>query len=92
MMWRGAAYLQAEGEKSERKFVYCNEKSIFSAEFHRAGLYGLKPDVMLEVRTEEYSEEPYVIYKDVKYVIYRKCKSRGGEITELYGTRKAGEF
>jgi len=87
-MWREVAYfLMPNGKKRQ---VYCNKKSIRQSEFHQAGLNDLKPEIMLEVRSNEYNGEPYIFYNEIKHVIYRTYEK--GDITELYLTIKAGEF
>jgi len=93
MMWRDIAYLINKNNK--KRLVYCNEKSIRQSEFYQAGLLDIKPELMLEVRAEEYNanngtSEVFLEYKNIKYVIYRTYQNR--EITELYLTVKAGEL
>ena len=62
--------------------VFVNKKGVRSNEFYQAMATGLRPEVMLEVRTVEYNGEPRIRYGDKVYNIIRTY-DRNGEITEL---------
>lgn len=64
------------------KEVFINKKSIRQSEFYQALSTGLKPEIMLEVRTIDYEDEKDVKYNNKSYNIIRAF-SKNGEITEL---------
>lgn len=64
------------------KSVLVNKKSVRQSEYYQALSAGLKPELMLEVRSIEYSGEKDVEYNGKQYNITRTY-SRNGEITEL---------
>lgn len=76
--------------KTEKKFmVWCSKLSITRAEFNSAGILGFKPDLMLVVDAEAYSNEAFLEYEDKKYSIYKTYQRPDGFI-ELYGEVKTG--
>lgn len=108
MMWRDVAYLMQEKtvlnslRKPEKQFskrlVYCNEKSVRQTEFYQAGIQGEKPEIMIEVRTIDYTAIPngvtaakggggesHIEYKNKVYRIIRSY-NKPNEITELICT------
>lgn len=68
-------------QKTSRQ-VFANKKSIRQSEFYQAQATGLKPEVMFEVRTEEYRDESILIYEGKEYNIIRTY-DKNGEITEI---------
>jgi SPP1 family predicted phage head-tail adaptor len=62
--------------------VFANKKSIRQSEFYQAAMTDLRPELMFEVRTIEYDDEPKLAYNGKKYNIIRTY-SKNGEITEL---------
>ena len=66
--------------------VYANKKSIRQTEFYQAMATGLKPEIMFEVRTSDYSGQVKV--KDEANKVYNIIRTydRNGEITELICT------
>ena len=62
--------------------VYVNKKSVRQSEYYQAMSTGLKPEIMLEVRTIDYEDEKEIKFNDRKYRIIR-AYDKNGEITEL---------
>jgi head-tail adaptor len=61
--------------------VFADKKSVRSKEFYESRLLGLKPELMFEVRTSEYNEEPKLKFNSKVYDIIRTYEK--GEFTEL---------
>ena len=55
---------------TERK-VYVDEKSIRQSEFYQAQAVGLRPELMFEMRRDEYQDEPKFKYAGKTYDIIR---------------------
>ncbi len=91
-MWNDIAYLQSEVETLDSKnrpkktliqrMVYCNKKSVGSREFYQASQQGLKPGIILELHTFEYSGEDHLSYNGKQYRVLRSY-DKTGEKTEL---------
>ena len=62
--------------------VFVNKKSIRQNEYYQALSAGLKPEIMLEVRSIDYENEKELKFKDKTYNIIRTY-DKTGEITEL---------
>ena len=62
--------------------VFANKKSVRQSEFYQAFAAGLKPELMFEVRSIEYSGQSNLIFNGKEYVIIRTY-SKNDEITEL---------
>lgn len=62
--------------------VFCDQKSVKSSEWYRAHAVGLKPEVILAVRSIEYNDEQHVRWKDKVYDVLRTY-SKNGEVIEL---------
>jgi SPP1 family predicted phage head-tail adaptor len=62
--------------------VFANKKSVRQSEFYQALATGLKPEIMFEVRTLEYTGQENLVYNNKEYVIIRTY-SKNDEITEL---------
>ncbi|NLC03181.1 MAG: phage head closure protein [Tissierellia bacterium] len=69
-------------EVSVKKQVFVNKKSIRQSEYYQALSVGLKPELMLEVRSIDYSDEKDIEYNNKNYNITR-VYTKNGEITEL---------
>jgi len=92
MYWRDICDLAAETitldalrkpQKSLiRREIFCNKKSVGRSEFYQAHAQGYKPEIIIEVRTEEYQNDEYLFFDDVQYRIIR-AYSKNGETTEL---------
>lgn len=92
MLWRDTATLIAVThtendmgdmiETETESVVFVNEKSVRQSEFYQAAATGFKPELMLEVRTEDYTEQRKVNFKNVQYNVIRVF-SKNQEITEL---------
>ena len=65
--------------------VFANKKSIRQSEFYQAFSAGLKPELMFEVRTIEYSGQSHLNFSGKEYVVIRTYSSND-EITELVCT------
>ena len=61
--------------------IYCNKKSIRQSEFYQAQASGLRPELMLEIRSIEYSGEELIRYGTKTYTIMRTYDT--GEFVEL---------
>ena len=64
------------------RLVFANKKSIRQTEFYQAQATGLKPELMFEIRTDEYNEETQLRFNDKTYSIIR-THDKNGEIMEL---------
>lgn len=62
--------------------VFANKKSVRSNEFYQAQAIGLKPEIMFEVKSLDYSGQESLRYDLKKYNIIRTY-DKNGEITEL---------
>lgn len=91
MMWREIGYLCKEVENSFDKYnkpkksytetlVYCNKKSVRQSEFYQAQAQGLKPELVIEVKT--YDGEDHFKFNDKLYRILRTY-SKNDEVIEL---------
>lgn len=69
-------------ETEVKKQVFVNKKSIRQSEYYQALSVGLKPELMLEVRTIDYSDEKVIEYNNKNYNITRVF-TKNGEVTEL---------
>lgn len=66
--------------------IFCNEKSVKSSEFYQAQAVGLRPEIVLEVWSEEYNKEKYVKYENEEYEVLRTYRTSSEKI-ELTLTR-----
>ena len=93
MLWRDVIYLiaQVEGENEmgdpttvdgDPRRVYANKKSVRQSEFYQAAMVGLRPELMFEVRTAEYQDEPKLRYNGKDYRIIRTYE-KDSETIEL---------
>lgn len=93
MLWRDVIYLiaQVEGENEmgdpilvdgEPRQVFANKKSVRQSEFYQAAMVGLRPELMFEVRTAEYQDEPKLRYNGKDYRIIRTYE-KDSETIEL---------
>lgn len=91
-MWRDIAQLISYTETkddigdtiqtpSERQ-VFVNKKSVRQNEYYQSLSAGLKPELMLEIRSIDYNNEEELEFDDKKYRVMRTFE-RKGEITEL---------
>jgi SPP1 family predicted phage head-tail adaptor len=92
MMWRDVVQLvrldYLNDEYGDQQYirlpitVFANKKSVRQSEFYQALATGLKPEIMFEVRSLEYTGQENLIYNLKEYVIIRTY-SKNDEITEL---------
>ena len=68
-------------ETETKTEVFANRKSIRQSEFYQAAATGLRPEIMFEVWSEEYSNQPKLKYGNKLYTIIRVYDK--GERTEL---------
>jgi SPP1 family predicted phage head-tail adaptor len=68
-------------ETETKTEVFANKRSIRQSEFYQAAATGLRPEIMFEVWSEEYSNQPKLKYNNKLYTIIRAYDK--GEITEL---------
>lgn len=92
MMWRDVVELidesasvndigdQVFAETSTQ--VFANKKSVRQSEFYQAFAHGLRPELMFEIRSIEYSNQTSLRYKNKQYTILRTF-SKNDEVTEL---------
>jgi SPP1 family predicted phage head-tail adaptor len=62
--------------------VFANKKSVRQSEFYQAFAHGLKPELMFEIRSIEYRNQPSLRYNSKEYTIIR-AYSKNDEVTEL---------
>lgn len=72
-----------------RRKVYASVSSIRMDEFHQAGAYGLKPQLVFTIFAPEYKDEETVEYKGRKYTIYRTYWTKDDTL-ELYCEARKG--
>ena len=92
MMWRDVVQLvrldYLNDEYGDQQYirlpitVFANKKSVRQSEFYQALATGLKPEIMFEVRSLEYTGQENLIHNFKEYVIIRTY-SKNDEITEL---------
>jgi len=92
MMWRDVVGLKTitytideygdMNESSVESMVFANKKSIRQSEFYQAHATGLKPELMFEVRTVDYEEQPQLVFNGKTYNIIR-THSKNDEVIEL---------
>lgn len=68
--------------------VFVTEKSITQSEWNAAGRNGLNPAISLITPLVNYNGEELVLYKGVRYSVYRTFAS--GDFIELYLEKKGG--
>lgn len=73
---------------SQRR-VFAKRKSVRQSEYYQAQTIGLTPEVLFEVRTEEYASEETLICNNKEYSITRAYQKTG--TTELTCTRIVGD-
>jgi len=61
--------------------VYANKKGVRQSEFYQASVTGLKPEMVFEIRSEEYNNDERLKHNDTDYAIIRTYDR--GEFTEL---------
>lgn len=64
-----------------KKEIFADKKSIRQSEFYQAQQTGLRPELMFNVYTEEYSNQELLEYNNIEYTIIRAYEK--GEFTEL---------
>lgn len=68
--------------------VFANKKSVRQSEFYQAANVGLKPELVFEVNSFEFSNDERIKYNDKEYSIIRVYDR--GETTELTVTTYVG--
>lgn len=92
MLWCDVAKLISTTETTDdigdtiittiEKDVFVNKKSIRQNEFYQALSTGLKPELMLEIKSIDYSDEENIKFNNKDYRIIRTY-SKNGEVVEL---------
>lgn len=72
-----------------RRKLRCALSSTYGYESYNAKVAGIKPEKRFIIRASEYHDEEILIYKDVRYSIYRTYV-RDDERIELYVQRDVG--
>lgn len=97
-MWRDAVELiqptegrngygeVVEGYPIKSGPILANKKSVRQSEFYQAAASGMKPEIVFEVRAEEYAAQPQLCFEGTVYHIIRTF-SRTGEKLELICSR-----
>jgi SPP1 family predicted phage head-tail adaptor len=62
--------------------VFANKKSVRQSEVYQAAAAGLKPELMFEVNTDEYTQQAFATWNSKRYKVIR-AYSREDGITEL---------
>jgi len=73
--------IETETKTETKTEVFANKKSIRQSEFYQSAATGLRPEIMFEVWSEEYSNQPKLKYNNKLYTIIRTYDK--GERTEL---------
>lgn len=82
MYWRDIGYLckankhldamrRATNASFERREVLCNSKGVKRNEFYQAAVAGVKPELCIEIKADEYQREAYFEYDGIMYSILR---------------------
>ena len=75
-------------QSMEWREVFANKKSVRQSEFYQASNVGLKPELVFEIRSIEFSNDEKVRYNGKEYSIIRAYDK--GETTELTITSQVG--
>jgi len=75
--------IDVDGEPRE---IIANKKSVRQSEFYQAAAVGIKPEIVFEVQSIEYNDEPKLKYGETVYYIIRTF-SKNGERIELICSR-----
>ena len=70
--------------------IWVHVRSVTRAEWAAAGRQGLSPSFVLETNAANYSGQQTVIFRGVRYGIYRTFFPDGSDTVELYLERKVG--
>ena len=68
-------------ESVTKKEVFANKKSVRQSEFYQSAATGMRPELMFEVWTDEYSGQPRIEFGSIAYTVIRAYEKN--EITEL---------
>ncbi|WEK53323.1 MAG: phage head-tail adapter protein [Candidatus Cohnella colombiensis] len=97
MLWRDVVGLIAVKQKqdtygsmadidSDPREVLANKKSVRQSEFYQAAAVGIKPEIVFEVQSIEYNDEPKLKHNEIIYYIIRTF-SKNDEKIELICSR-----
>jgi SPP1 family predicted phage head-tail adaptor len=75
-------------QSMEWREVFTNKKSVRQSEFYQASSVGLRPELVFEVMSEEFSNDEKVRYNSKEYSIIRTYDR--GETMELTVSSYAG--
>jgi SPP1 family predicted phage head-tail adaptor len=62
--------------------IFADKQSVRQSEFYQASATGLKPEIMFEIRSEEYNNEETMRYNSKEYRIIRTY-DKGNDLIEL---------
>jgi SPP1 family predicted phage head-tail adaptor len=92
MMWRDICELLAitsapDGyggftDAETARTVFCDRKSVKVTEFYQAHATGLKPEILLVIRSVDYDDENKLRFNGKVYDVLRS-HSKNGELVEL---------
>lgn len=73
----------AEQATEQIRSVFCNIKSVGYSEFYKAQQAGMKAELKVDLRLQDYEEETMVKIDARNYRVLRTYKSRNGDFIEL---------
>lgn len=76
-------------EIKTKKQVYANETSVKRSEFYQAMQNGLRPEVIFEVKSIDYTDEKKIEWDSKEYNVIRTY-SKDREVVELVCNRLVG--
>lgn len=92
MMWREIGYLMTETETFDKfnrpkkeyteTMVYCNKKSVKGVEFYQAQAQGIRPELVIEIKTNPTDKQTHFKFNNKVYRILRTY-SKNDEVIEL---------
>lgn len=91
MYWSDIGYLCREEEKLDelrhpyrnyydKKEVYCNSKGVKRNEFYQAQAQGYRPELCVEVNSEDFGGESHFIFQNIIYRIIRTYPVKGEKL------------
>lgn len=78
-----------DAAQEEETDVFATIKSVGQREFFSAAQSGFKAEKKIEVRIEDYNDQPFVVVSGKRYSVYRTFE-RDDQKIELYLGQKVG--
>lgn len=75
--------------KEYSRVVYCNVSSVNANEWFEGGRNGLVPQYRVIMLKSDYKGEKVLMYRHIRYTIYRTYEGRN-DMIELYVEKKKG--